>query len=263
MNKLINYNKDYPIVLGLAGKAATGKTSVAEKIVPKGSVSVASTGMAWDHIFFALPLYELASIKRTILGTDKEKRQLFAIHEVLFDIFGGNAMGNIPHYEKFTDLVYTIYHMDIAPEGIKPRTFLQKAGDYCRQYDPDCFATWGVDKAKKIYRSYMSSESYEENENPMCVIISDVRFLNEANKILQQPNGVVICFDASDEVRNERLIGRDGSLMSDEQKSHRSEKEIDLIKDIADVIIDTDLLSVEEQTSKTIECINLLVGQYA
>ena len=54
------YHKDYPIVIGLAGKAATGKTSVAEKIVPKAQINSVSNHIVWDHIFFALPLYELA-----------------------------------------------------------------------------------------------------------------------------------------------------------------------------------------------------------
>ena len=47
------FYKDYPIVIGLAGKAATGKTSVAEKIVPKAEVSPVSNHVKWDHLFFA------------------------------------------------------------------------------------------------------------------------------------------------------------------------------------------------------------------
>ena len=33
------FYQDYPIILGLAGKAATGKTSVAEHIVPKAQIN--------------------------------------------------------------------------------------------------------------------------------------------------------------------------------------------------------------------------------
>ncbi len=36
----------------------------------------------------------------------------------------------------------------------------------------------------------------------MAIIISDVRYPNEAAAIQKQPNGIVICFDASDETLN-------------------------------------------------------------
>jgi len=263
MIRSFSYNKEHPIIIGLAGKAATGKTSVAEKIVPKGSISVASDKMAWDHIFFALPLYELANIRKNIEGINKKNRQLFSIHQAIFDIYGGNATGSIPSYEEFVSLVSQIYSMPIEPEGIKPRTFLQTAGDLCRSYDEDCFSKWAIDKAKKLFRSYVNTDLYEETESPMCVIISDVRFLNEAETILKQPNGIVICYEASDQTRNERLLKRDGRLMTEEQSLHKSEKQIDLIKEIADVIIHTDTLSIEEQVNKTVEFINNTIGQYA
>jgi len=257
------YNKEHPIILGLAGKAATGKTSVAESIVPKGTIAIASDRMVWDHVFFALPLYELANIKKNIEGINKNNRQLFSIHQTVFDIYGGNAMGNIPSYEDFTSLVNEIHSLPIEPEGVKPRTFLQTAGDMCRRYDENCFSKWAIDKAKKLFRTYTNTDLYEENESPMCVIISDVRFLNEAEIILNQPNGILICYEASEQTRNERLLKRDGRLMTEEQSSHKSEKQIDLIKEIADAIIHTDTLSIEDQANKTMEFITSRVGQYA
>ena len=107
------YHKDYPIVIGLAGKAATGKTSVAEKIVPKAQINSVSNHIVWDHIFFALPLYELASVKKNTLGVRQKDRQLFSIHEIVYDIFGSNAIGSIPSYEAFTKLVNDIYELPI------------------------------------------------------------------------------------------------------------------------------------------------------
>ena len=53
MIKAKKFLKDYPIVIGLAGKAATGKTSVAEKIVPRAEVSPVTNHVKWDHIFCA------------------------------------------------------------------------------------------------------------------------------------------------------------------------------------------------------------------
>ena len=88
--------KDNPIIIGLAGKAGAGKTSVAEQIVPKGAIETIKDGMKWDHIFFALPLYEMASIRKNITGERERSRKLFALHEVLYDVYGGSAIGSIP-----------------------------------------------------------------------------------------------------------------------------------------------------------------------
>lgn len=257
------YYKEYPLIVGLAGKAASGKTSVAESIVPKASVNPINNAVIWDHIFFTLPLYEIASIKRTTLGLRQKDRQLFSIHQVLFDLFGGNALGNIPDYKHFTDLVEQMYSLPIEQEPLKPRSFLQKAGDLCRLYDPECFAKWVIYKASRMHRAIISTESYEDNQLPVGIIISDVRFENEANKILSQPNGVVIYFDASDDTRNKRMIKRDGAVMTEAQASHKSEKECDLVKAIASAIINTDNMSMEEQSSKTLEIINGFVNAYA
>jgi uridine kinase len=60
------YSKSNPIILGLAGRAGSGKTSAAEALCPKGSMQTTSSGIVWEHIFHALPLYELASIKKNI-----------------------------------------------------------------------------------------------------------------------------------------------------------------------------------------------------
>ena len=263
MIKAKRFLKDYPIVIGLAGKAATGKTSVAEKIVPKAEVSPVTNHVKWDHIFFALPLYELASVKKNSLGFRQKDRQLFSIHEIIYDIYGSNALGTIPDYESFHQLVKDVYNLPIEPEDMKPRSFLQKAGDLCRAYDEDCFAKWGVLKANKLFRSHMKTPEHEDQDMPMAIIISDVRFVNEAKKILSQPNGLVICYEASDEVRNQRMMKRDGYIMTPEQMNHRSEQEIDLIKENASAIINTDNLNIAEQALATTNLIQTFTDVYA
>jgi cytidylate kinase len=260
------YYTEQPIILGLAGKAATGKTSVAEQIVPKAQIRSQVEGIFWDHIFFALPLYELAAIRKNIKGNREQTRKLFALHETLFDIYGKSSLGNVPSYDEFVELVYDIYHLPIEPEGFKPRSFLQQAGDLCRKHDPRCFANWGVMKAVNLYRSFLRDLEQEDSESnlfslpPFCVIISDVRFENEAAAILKNPNGIVVCYDASDQVRQERIFGRDGVYMTSEQMMHKSENEMDAIKEMADLVINTDDMSIQEQTSLTIEMVKSLVG---
>jgi cytidylate kinase len=253
-----SFRKELPIIVGLAGKAGSGKTSVAEHIVPKGSVETIKYGCKWDHIFYALPLYELSSIRRSIKGLNEKNRQLYAIHDVLFNIYGGSSIGIVPEYDDFIARVHSIYDLKIEPEGIKPRSFLQKAGDICRESFENCFSMWGILKSINLYKSYVKSLEEDEEEKPFIVLISDVRFENEASRILSQPNGVVICFDASKETLDERILLRDGKLMSEDQASHRSEQEIDAIKAIASAIISTDNMTIEEQAQATLTAIGIL-----
>ena len=247
-----------PIILGLAGKAGAGKTSVAEQIVPKGALETTKNGIKWDHIFFALPLYELASIRKNTKGERETSRKLYAIHNVLYEIYGSSPLGNIPDYDDFVRLVKEINALAIEPDGVKPRRFLQSAGDICRNFDPECFAKWGVAKSKKIYREMLRGLE-DPSEATIGVIISDVRYPNEAQNILDQPNGFVICFDASDETLNARLMKRDGKPMSAEAAEHSSEKQMDIIKEMASGVLNTDGLDIEQQTQITSDYINNLI----
>lgn len=257
------FRKEMPIIIGLAGKAGSGKTSVAEHIVPKGSIDTVKYGCKWDHIFYALPLYELASIRRSIKGVNEKNRQLYAIHEVLFNIYGGSAIGVIPEYDDLISRVHKIYSLPIEPEGVKPRSFLQKAGDICREGFEDCFSMWGISKSYNLYNSFYKSLEEDEEEKPFIVLISDVRFENEASKILAQPNGIVVCFDASKETLDDRILKRDGKLMTEDQASHKSEQQIETIKSMASVIINTDEMSIEEQAYETLSSIGILKEQHA
>lgn len=258
------FDSTQPIILGLAGKAATGKTSVAEAIVPKAKISFSDSEVEWDHIFFALPLYEMATVKRSILGLRQRERQLYSLHSIVYELFGGSPIGGMPDYEVLIQLVRDIYTLPIESEDRKPRSFLQKAGDLCREVDPDCFAKWAINKAKSLYRQH-DSDCYDigEETSPFCVIISDVRFVNEAEHILSQPNGILVCYEASDNVRDSRILKRDGIHMTEEQKNHKSEQQIDIIKNMASLVINTDEMSIVDQTSATINVINSLVGSYA
>ncbi len=88
------------------------------------------------------------------------------------------------------------------------------------------------------------------------MIISDVRYVNEAKSILKQPNGFVLVFDAEEETLNNRILKRDGKLMSEDESSHSSEGQIEEIKTIASAVIKTDLMSIEDQALETINYIN-------
>jgi dephospho-CoA kinase len=260
MNTLdIKYRSNAPIILGLAGKAAVGKTSVAEEVVPKAQINVSNSDMIWDHIFFALPLYEMASAKKDIVGLREKERQLYSIHNIVYEIYGSSALGNIPDYNEFVELVNNIYNLPLDSYESKPRSFLQKVGDMCREYDSDCFAKWATKKATYLHKNYLKSFEFEDEASPFCVIISDVRFLNEAKAIKDMPNGILVCYEASESVRNERLFNRDGRYMTKEQINHQSEQQIDLISEISDLVINTDNLSIKDQAKQTIDLVKSLV----
>lgn len=253
-----NFQENYPIIIGLAGKAGSGKTSVAESICPKGSVVSSleqNNPIVWQHIFYALPLYELASIKKNTKGVNERSRKMYAIHDVLYDIYGGSPIGFVPPYETLVEMVAKIESMPIEQEGIKPRNFLQKAGDICRAHRESCFSDWAIMKSSKLYRQYRSSLEEDAAVNPFAVIISDVRFENEADGILKQPNGIVVVFDADDKTLSERIIKRDGRPLSEEQMNHHSEKQIDIIKQKASFVLKTDDMSLEQQASNTLKLI--------
>jgi dephospho-CoA kinase len=253
------YNPNYPIIIGLAGKAATGKTSAAETIVPKASFNNIRDGLMWEHLFFAMPIYELYSIRTKIEGVNSQSRKLYSIHETLYDLYGSSPIGNIPLYDDFIKLVHDIAEEPLNFAGGKPRTFLQSVGDLCRAHDDRCFADWGVRKAYKMYREYIKSTN-EDDVKPYCVLISDVRFKNEAEAILSRPNSMIIKYDSSDEIRRERIYDRDGVYMTDQQMSHRSEKEIELFSDLATTVINSSSISVEDQASATMEAVKESFG---
>jgi GTPase SAR1 family protein len=259
----MNYREEHPIIIGLAGRAGSGKTSVAEHIIPKGSLESTKHGIKWDHIFYALPLYEMATIRHSIKGHNQNSRQLYAIHDVLYNLYGGSPIGLMPEYLDLVNRVQKIQTLKIEEEGTKPRSFLQKAGDICREDFENCFATWGTTKSYQLYRSYNKSLTEEDQELPFAVIISDVRFQNEAEQILKNPNGIVICFDASQDTLDDRLMKRDGKLMDPEHASHRSEQQIDVIKSMATHVINTDNMNIEQQAAATIAALGIKVVQNA
>lgn len=251
-----SFNPNYSAILGLCGKAGTGKTSVANMIVPKAQIALVQEDdeapiIELDHLFFAMPLYELASIKRHITGEKARDRMHFEVHNVLLDLFGGSPLYGVPPYKEFVNVVETIVDMPIERNlDKKPRTFLQNAGSLCREIDPDCFVNWVKKTIKK-----RGAAAIEKDRDYIC-IVSDIRMPNEAKMIAYQTNGIVIRFDASDSVRKDRLYNRDGFLMSAEQASHVSENVESIPDEYISASLDTDDLTLESQTAATKKLLN-------
>lgn len=229
-------------VIGLCGMAGAGKTSSADRLVPPMSFESPKGNVTWDHLFLAMPLYEMAGIKRDIEGDSRDDRVKYEIHSVLLDIFGSNPLYGAPPYDMLIQMVNTIADMPMEDAG-KPRTFLQDVGTLCRAYDKDCFSKLIERKIGANFRSHSLTSTKEY----FITIVSDIRMPNEAEVISAMPNSLIIKLEASEEVRKNRLFARDGVMMTPQQASHHSEA-IDLIDDdMIDYIIDTSDMSLNDQ----------------
>lgn len=262
--------RDDIVVVGFAGEAATGKTSTADALVPGASSqlfrdegsSFFGLGYNWTHLSFALPLYQMASARRDIEGHMSRDRQLYEIHRTLLDTWDSPLFGG-PSYDQLVEMAYQIQEFPITTEG-KPRDFFQYVGtDLCRAFDRDCWVRWMRKKIDQEHRDFILQRRLdghgldEEDEDPLFgVIISDVRYQNEAEFIKRFKNSRMIRFTARPEVIQERLLERDGRLMTREQNGHETETSVrDIDKKLFDATIDTSDLTLEEQVNRVRELI--------
>lgn len=246
---------DNLFVVGFAGQSSTGKTTTAGSIVPRASVTYEDADVVWSHLYFALPLYQMATARQNIEGYMAFDRMMYEIHQVLLDAFGDNPLFGAPPYDDLVQLVYQISEYPIPEEG-KPRDFLQYVGtDLCRAYDQDCWVKWMRKKIDKEHRELIIQrrlDGLEEDDDPVFgVIISDVRFPNEAEFIKSFPNSRLIGFTARPEVVKQRQANRDGYAMTDAQSGHPSEASVpDIDKSLFDAIIDTSDITIEQQVEQ-------------
>lgn len=237
-------------MLGLAGEALTGKTVTADALSPQVRFNAPSDGIWWEHLFFAMPLYEMAAIRQKTAGQDYFDRCLYGIHSVLTDVWESPLYGG-PPYDELVEMVYDIASYSVPPDGEKPRSFLQWVGtDVCRAHDPDCWIKWMKKKIAKEYSIWLQGQPEDNDERHFGVVISDVRFPNEAEMIKSHPRGILIRLTADPEARAVRMKKRDGKEMSAEQQSHQSEAAVNSIPtELFDAIIDTSDIDVATQVS--------------
>lgn len=234
------FNPDFPIILGLYGLACSGKTSVASTLVPDAIVTENRGPIRWDTLNFAAPLYEMVSVRHQIEGDYRKDRTLYAIHEILVDLYSGSPLYGAPRYDDLVQLVHEVYTTPLSESGTKPRDFMQTIGMRCREFDPDCFV-------KRLKRKVMAGASLVEDDQIYAMVVDDVRLPNEAEMIANFPNGVVIELTASPEVRRERALARDGFAMTPEQANHVSETST-IHSDLIAGTIDTNNLTIDEVT---------------
>lgn len=254
MNKK-NFIPNEPIYIGFVGPAGSGKTFTAKSIVPPSTASLYGNPemfpkVVWDHQWMSLPLYSVYNARTQTLGASREDRILYSIHDIVNSV----TMKQLP-FDEMIELIYDLYSLPITnQEDEKPRTFLQQAGDLFLKNNENCLAKY---TRYKLYSTWLStSVEYDRHdlEAPTFFgIISDVRQLHEARMIHELKNSLLIRFEADEDTIRERLMARDGFVLSNSESVHRTEKEIDIIPtDWYDLVVDTSSLTPEEQV-KTVK----------
>lgn len=272
-------NPDLPVVLGLAGGYATGKTSTANALAPKGRIlqpgQKHDMNIFWDHFYFAMPLYRMASAARDMQGPQSLDRLKYEVHNTLIEAFNGNPLYGAPGYAELVSMVEGIAHIPV-PEEAKPREFLQKVGtDIGRAYDPDIWVKW---MRREVMQKFTAFQWEHRELDPCCdhdcgnpaldsvpprygVVLSDCRFDNEVGFVNSFENSVMIKFTAEDDRVSELDGKRGNTTMTPEQAGHASEKGLTSVDDSAyDAIIDISSLDLEQQVAATKQVVRDKLG---
>lgn len=248
------FHSNRPVVLGLAGNAASGKTVTAVHLAPIASMvdesdDALEAPIQWNRLFFAMPIYQMVRARRDIEGAMAKDRMKYDIHDTLLEVFGNSPLYGAPPYARLVEMVHEIVATPITEDG-KPRSFMQAVGtDICRAYDPECWVGWMSRKVEQLFREFRS-ELPEDSETRYAVVIDDVRFPNEAKFVAEQANGILLKLVVDPEVQAQRLFNRDGVVMSPEQLAHASEQSVNEIPDEwFTEIIDTTEMDVKDQVT--------------
>ena len=142
---------------------------------------------------------------------------------------------------KFANPIYRTLGLLHVPG--KPRTFMQKFGDLCReQFGDDVF-----EKALELeYDDLMVRGVANRNQDYISILIDDVRFKGEAD-LLKRLGFKVIKIEASEEVRRSRGV----ELFKN--PTHRSEIELEKIEVEHVINNDQSYPDLLEQIKKLIE----------
>lgn len=266
MDDTQRYSPSAPIILGLTGSIASGKTVTAQALAPTARVLPPEFDVDgfrtvhWDALSYALPLHEMATIRRNIEGDGARDRQLYEIHTTLLDVFGASPLYGAPPYDRLVEMVHQIADYPISQSG-KPRKFLQYVGtEIIRAYNEDTWVTWMDRKIRTEFNLFLSTR-HEDSEQPFGVIIDDVRMHNEAEYVKEAPNGLLVKLWARPDVIAERVYDRDGAWVTDDVTRHESEVQSASIPDEwCTAIVDTSDMSVEVQVATIREIVVSRLG---
>jgi dephospho-CoA kinase len=243
-----HFDPTQPIVVGLCGEAGAGKTTSAQIMSRPVDIPVIDEDdntvqryLAWEHLFFAMPIYEMHAIVTKTQGDDRANRVLYQLHDVLHSVMNSNIS-----YDDLVELVYDVYHMPVNLEAVKDRTWLQQVGtELCRAHKEDCFIDW---MSRRFRSLFLENKTLFPDALTTVIVVSDARMRNEIELIRDHPNGVLFKLLVSPEAQEQRLSQRDGVSLTKAQANHPTERQLSSIPDNwFDYIIDTDVMDVKHQ----------------
>lgn len=138
-------------------------------------------------------------------------------------------------YEKYKDYKMTAKHFNVSSCEIEEFIRLLNGKDVYRRTDESRLAIqyWGTDVRRNQDTNYWINQLVKmivsELNNGNSVEISDVRFENEADSILDL-NGKIIRIELPDKVRVERIVKRDSLVPTESHLNHISETALDNYK---------------------------------
>ena len=217
------------MILGFAGKAATGKTTAAKHMAPLLDKECAIVPMAMvlrDEVEAFLRSIEADESVPLVYGCQDDKVRVFYVNEQL-------ALAHCPKWSCFVS-----DHQDIQDRpgqtDVTVRRILQWWGtEYRRSQDPDYWTkAWG----RKIEQL---------NLEHMHVLIDDVRFMNEL-RVIKEHGGLIVKIERP---------GFDGA------NNHASETSLDEYHDWDEVLLnDGSLEEFEEKVEQLAERLMAVTG---
>lgn len=212
-------------IIGISGKIGTGKNYLAQKLKKEFE----KMGYTTAECSFAASLKN--ELNTIIFSTRKAVQSGLDVYSVVAEVGKDLRMP-----QKDVNLLISIMEKDLKTDfefdahsrKKSIRRALQILGTEVRRSKDENY--W----VKSFHRSLPKAD---------YIFVTDVRFPNEADSILEK-NGIVIRLDIPAEVVAERVQGRDGLQYSEEVKQHASETSLDDYKNF-DMIVGKDFVVSE------------------
>ncbi len=204
-NEAMIYNSDNITVIGIKGRAGSGKTTLGKNLERKLQESFPGKDkLVPDHLYFALPLYELASVRKDIQGDKYRDRQMYAIHEIVVRLLGNSPLFGSPLYDELVDIVKTIQKTPVA--GEKPRSFLFEVARLLREQNDFCFVG-NMAETIRLRKKLFCGEDDADEVVHFVPIISDFRYELEGQWLTQFRNFRLIELDVPFDILAQRALG--------------------------------------------------------
>ena len=206
-------------IIGISGKIGSGKNYLAEQLIKEFH----KLGYTTEEASFASSLRnELNRIIKTIKVDVIDNVPYDEIIKHVQDIHRMDTSDAQTLFEIIVDDVVNIEGLNAYSRTESIRRALQYLG---------------TDIRRKTDNEYWVKAFHKSLPNADFIIVTDVRFPNEADSIIQN-DGVMVRLEISQDLINERIKNRDGLKYSEEALTHPSELALDDYEQFAYIITD-------------------------